>query len=93
MKLFLFVLFVVVYFAPAPHAYAGAGCEARSAAHIFGHGGITADSAWHVAHGELPSCDFSRESRGDRRSDDTAQSDDHLGRDAFGFHCTWRGCG
>lgn len=68
----------------------GVPCEPRSASHIYSHGGIDADSAWHVAHGELPSCDFSRESRGDRNS----RSDrGGWGRDEFGFHCTWRGCG
>lgn len=32
-------------------------CEHRSAAHIAKHGGLRADSAWHVANGELPTCD------------------------------------
>ncbi|AAN01829.1 hypothetical protein SEA_BUZZBUZZ_74 [Mycobacterium phage BuzzBuzz] len=43
---------------PAP-AQAGPTCEHRSAAHIAEHGGINADSAWHVAHGQLPTCDHS----------------------------------
>lgn len=32
-------------------------CEHRSAAHIAEHGGIKADNTWHVAHGDLPTCD------------------------------------
>lgn len=71
--------------------FTGTPCEPRSAAHVYEHGGITADSAWHVAHGELPSCDFSRESRGD--SDRRQSDDEDWGRDEFGFHCTWHGCG
>ncbi len=35
----------------------GALCEVRSDAHIESHGGLAADSAWHVANGELPTCD------------------------------------
>ena len=31
-------------------------CEHRSAAHIAEHGGLAADSRWHVAHGQLPTC-------------------------------------
>lgn len=31
-------------------------CEPRSAVHVAEHGGLTADRAWHVAHGERPTC-------------------------------------
>lgn len=31
-------------------------CEHRSAAHIAEHGGLAADSRWHVARGQLPTC-------------------------------------
>ncbi|QGJ88839.1 hypothetical protein SEA_YECEY3_88 [Mycobacterium phage Yecey3] len=31
-------------------------CEVRSDAHIAEHGGFYADSAYHIAHGELPTC-------------------------------------
>ena len=34
----------------------GALCEVRSEAHIERHGGLAADSAWHVANGERPTC-------------------------------------
>lgn len=34
-------------------------CEHRSAVHVAEHGGLAADSAWHVAHGDLPTCDTS----------------------------------
>lgn len=34
-------------------------CEVRSAAHSAEHGGLAADSAWHVAHGQLPTCEGS----------------------------------
>ncbi len=44
---------VACYLAPDSHA---AGCAERSAAHIAEHGGLYADSAWHVANGELPTC-------------------------------------
>ncbi|QBI98539.1 hypothetical protein SEA_BUD_79 [Mycobacterium phage Bud] len=41
----------------------GAPCEHRSAAHIAEHGGLKDDSAWHVAHGGLPTCGGEEESR------------------------------
>jgi len=34
----------------------GALCEVRSEAHYEKHGGLVADSAWHVSRGELPTC-------------------------------------
>lgn len=49
----------------APVGIAGAGpvCEHRSAAHIERHGGLTADSAWHVRHGQRPTCGADEASR------------------------------
>ncbi|AQT28478.1 site-specific recombination directionality factor RDF [Mycobacterium phage Pistachio] len=38
-------------------AQASPTCEYRSAAHIAEHGGFAADNAWHIAHGDLPTCD------------------------------------
>ncbi|QFG12584.1 hypothetical protein PBI_TOAKA_85 [Mycobacterium phage Toaka] len=38
-------------------------CEVRSAAHIAEHGGLLADSSYHVQHGELPTCDTSDQAR------------------------------
>jgi hypothetical protein len=71
--------------------FLGAFCEVRGAAHYERHGGLKADSDWHVAQGERPTCD------GDNSSADSSrQSDDDPGvwrRDRAGFHCTWRGCG
>ncbi|QJD52044.1 hypothetical protein PBI_MK4_72 [Mycobacterium phage MK4] len=43
-------------------AQASPTCEYRSAAHIAEHGGLKADSAWHVAHGDRPTCDPDRHS-------------------------------
>ncbi|AJD82493.1 hypothetical protein SHEEN_75 [Mycobacterium phage Sheen] len=34
----------------------GSPCVHRSAAHVAEHGGLAADSAWHVAHGQPPTC-------------------------------------
>lgn len=34
----------------------GALCEVRSVAHQEAHGGLHADSTWHVSRGELPTC-------------------------------------
>lgn len=67
----------------------GAFCEVRSDAHSAEHGGVYADSAWHVAHGERPTCNGSSNSGGSSRE----SYDNDWGRDDFGFHCTWRGCG
>lgn len=46
---------------PAGTAYAGPPCERRSAAHTAQHGGLEADSAWHVRNGELPTCNGDNE--------------------------------
>lgn len=43
--------------AEPPEASAVTPCEHRSASHISSHGGLAADSAWHVANGQLPTCD------------------------------------
>ena len=32
-------------------------CELRSSVHQSEHGGLAADSAYHVSHGELPTCE------------------------------------
>ncbi|AOT25580.1 hypothetical protein SEA_NORBERT_75 [Mycobacterium phage Norbert] len=55
-------------------AQAGPTCEHRSAAHIAEHGGFAADNAWHIAHGDLPTCDSERHSD-DSPSAPTPQDD------------------
>ncbi|ALF00953.1 site-specific recombination directionality factor RDF [Mycobacterium phage Serenity] len=59
----LMCLAVVLGNSPGIIAQSSAGplCEYRSAAHIAEHGGRSADDAWHIKHGELPSCDESPE--------------------------------
>jgi hypothetical protein len=49
---------VVVGHLPAiiAEAHAAPQCEYRSEAHQSEHGGFEVDSAYHVAHGELPTC-------------------------------------
>jgi hypothetical protein len=39
-----------------PPAAKAVPCEHRSEAHVADHGGLAADSAWHVANGQLPTC-------------------------------------
>jgi hypothetical protein len=76
-----------------PSAYAGPACEARSAAHAAKHGiSVDADSRWHVARGQLPTCK-AESSAVWTPNDDNSYDDDDWGRDEFGFNCTWRGCG
>lgn len=70
----------------------GALCEVRGAAHYTDHGGLKVDSAWHVAHGQRPTCDTNKGSSTPSPQEDSS-SDDSWGRDDFGFHCTWHGCG
>lgn len=71
---------------PTP-AEASPGCEHRSAAHVAEHGGIDADSAWHVAHGQLATCSDS--DSGANHDDNDRRKDDGLipHRDRPGFHC------
>jgi hypothetical protein len=64
----------------------GALCEVRSEAHQQAHGGLVADSAWHIKRGELPTC------RPESDSDDDSDRG-WFDRDKFGFGCSWRGCG
>lgn len=69
----------------------GAMCEVRSIAHTAEHGGLWADSAWHVARGELPTCERSSDTGSSSRSN--RDDDGSWRRDKFGFGCSWRGCG
>lgn len=76
-----------------PDAHAAIDCEVRSAAHVAEHGGMAADNAYHIAHGQRPTCDGSSQSTS---NDDSRRNDDNdrpWKRDRIGFHCTWRGCG
>ncbi|QBJ01167.1 hypothetical protein PBI_ARISSANAE_82 [Mycobacterium phage Arissanae] len=46
-------------------------CEVRSDAHVAEHGGLMADSVWHIQHGERPTCNPQDSARqGDNHSDD-----------------------
>lgn len=82
----LAVLFVVIYLAAAnaaPEAKA-VPCEVRSAAHIAKHGGLAADSAWHVANGELPTCGEERTySAPASQEDDRAQQRSDEGKSRY----------
>ncbi|ASR77186.1 site-specific recombination directionality factor RDF [Mycobacterium phage MyraDee] len=75
---------VIIGNAPAiiAEASAGPGCERRSAAHIAEHGGIKADSAWHIAHGERPTCDDEkpRAHEGSGKDKDRDKDDDRKSR-------------
>jgi hypothetical protein len=79
----------------APAVSAQPLCEHRSAAHAAqSHTTREGDSRWHVAHGQLPTCNLDKSDD----SDDNHKSDDndtnHIPRrDHGGFHCTWHGCG
>ena len=47
---------VLVGVSKPPPASAAPACEPRAEAHWSQHGGLKVDSAWHVAHGERPTC-------------------------------------
>ena len=62
---------------PTHTAQAKPACEYRSAKHVAEHGGLAADSAWHVANGELPTCDVDsgqKAKRGGGSKDDKRKS-------------------
>lgn len=82
----LWVFFIIAAVFTIAEAGADVTCEFRTASHSVEHGGVKADSAWHVAHGDLPTCVPEDTDRNNRNRD-------HWGRDEVGFHCTWRGCG
>ena len=70
-RVMLAAVIVVVSTVLSPSvATASVGCEYRSAKHVAEHGGLAADSAWHVAHGELPTCDPDGQDRAKRSSGD-----------------------
>lgn len=80
-------------FTVMPTAHAGPLCAHRSAAHSAQHGGQEVDSAWHVSHGDPPTCDGDNSSDSGRQSDEVDDDGPVLHRDHAGFHCTWHGCG
>lgn len=76
--------------APAVIAEASAvPCEHRSAAHSAEHGGINADSAWHVAHGQLPTCDAG-ETTSPAPTPVPVQGDDQTDTDEKSRYCRHR---
>ncbi|QBJ04888.1 hypothetical protein SEA_ELEPHANTOON_87 [Mycobacterium phage Elephantoon] len=48
-------------------------CEVRSDAHVAEHGGLTADSSYHIQHGELPTCNGSEQTA--RQGDESRDND------------------
>lgn len=91
-SLWLVIGFSVIGIALAQHAHAGVLCEHRGAAHYSQHGGLKLDSDWHVSQGQLPTCD-SNDGGSTQSHQDNTSRDDSWGKDDFGFHCTWHGCG
>jgi hypothetical protein len=68
---FLITVFASLSVGLSPQvASADAACEFRSAKHVAEHGGLAADSAWHVANGELPTCDPDSKQRAKRSDGD-----------------------
>lgn len=53
----------------------GALCEVRSEAHYEAHGGLWADSAWHVSRGELPTCPPPERRHYEESSSDDSEDD------------------
>lgn len=72
---------------PAP-AQADATCEYRTTAHALEHGGQVADSAWHVAHGDRPTCDTNTSHDDSQRHDDDQWNAGVPRRDNAGYHCS-----
>lgn len=70
---------VIVGNAPGVIAEASSAplCEVRSSAHIAEHGGFYADSAYHIQHGELPTCN----------PDSSARQGDNTDRDSKSRYC------
>jgi len=64
----------------APEAGASP-CEHRSSRHISEHGGLAADSAWHVAHGQLPTC--GQEASRQRAEDGSRKSEERDRKSRF----------
>lgn len=87
-SLVLWALLIVGIMFTLAEANADPACERRSAAHVAEHGGIAADSAYHVAHGQLPTCNPDKQQASRPKDDGKPWK-----RDELGWHCTWRGCG
>lgn len=73
----------------------GALCEYRAPSHYEAHGGLKADSLWHMQQGELPTCNPDGSPVFASRDDSEPWSDDpgSYRRDEFGLHCGILGCG
>ena len=59
-----------------PGEVSAAPCEYRTGSHVAEHGGLKADSAWHVAHGDLPTCGAENTSHRASESEESYDSDD-----------------
>lgn len=69
--LIAWVLIAIAVIALSGKADAAPLCEPRDATHQAEHGGFAVDSAWHVAHGQLPTCGTdSSAHKGDEHEDD-----------------------
>lgn len=71
-------------------ATAGGPCEHRTQAHLDEHGGRHTDDAYHVARGELPSCDYGSDKPGsshDQDNNDESRGNHWPGHDK---HRWWR---
>ena len=52
-----------------------APCVHRGHSHIAQHGGLYADNAWHVSHGQPPSCDPGGDEPASNQRDDRDDDD------------------
>lgn len=74
--------------ASVPRSYAGPLCEARSAAHAAEHGTtVAADSRYHVARGELPTCEAQPQQRQENRSSSSSNSSKSYEDEGKSRHC------
>lgn len=72
--------------ATTPPAHAAPLCEPRSAAHAAEHGTtVAADSRYHVARGELPTCEAQSQSRdsGSSSSSNGSYSNEDEGKSRY----------
>ncbi|AKU45468.1 site-specific recombination directionality factor RDF [Mycobacterium phage Nhonho] len=81
------VMLAAVLVAPSARADGFSGCEHRSVSHQLEHGGLRADSDWHVAHGDLPTCD--PEKKSESKHDSAGQGKDR-GKDNKSRYCRKR---
>ncbi|AEL17737.1 hypothetical protein CUCO_69 [Mycobacterium phage Cuco] len=74
---------LILFFGSATARADSWDCSPRSEKHVTEHGGFRADSMWHVAHGELPTCEPKSADRKGSHKDSRKNEDEKDSKSKF----------